>query len=228
MTEKPIGKVNVMPSRYRVRRLFAPLVRQLARAFIALRVPPNVITLLSLLLAVLAAFLLATLQAHVPYALLVLVSGLLDGVDGQVARSTGRATPQGGYLDSMMDRAADVSLLLPYLWLPNPLPQLGPSWLWVYAAIAGCLLTSYTRSRATAAGATDTDVGLAARSERLLLLVVANLLQPLYPLAPHLGLILLTILSHLTTLYRAANYYRQITQPSTDRLTGPASVPTKH
>ena len=202
-----------MPSRYRLRRVFRPLVRGMARGFIALGVPPNAITVLGCIVAFLAATVLTMWQCYLVYGLLVFVTGLLDGVDGEVARATGRASASGGFLDSVLDRLADIVLLLPFLSLPNPLPCLGPAWMWVFAAITGCLLVSYMRSRATAAGVPDTDLGLGGRSERLFVLVVASLLYLLDYRIPYLGLVLFTLLAHATVLYRIVAYERQLRTP---------------
>src|SRR5512139_2427269 len=43
--------------------------------------------------------------------LLAAVSQILDGTDGQVARLTQRESPQGAFLDSVLDRYADFALL---------------------------------------------------------------------------------------------------------------------
>ena len=178
-----------MPSRFRLRRVFKPVVRGLARGFIRLRVSPNIISALAFLVAGVAAFLLTVYWWTLIYGILVFVAGVLDGVDGEVARQTNQVSLRGGFLDSLLDRLADVILLLPFLWLPNPFPQWGPSWCWVTAAVVGVILVSYARSRAQAAGVTDTDVGLAARSERLFILVVMSSLAPLYPPLLYLGLL---------------------------------------
>ncbi len=144
-------------------------------------------------------------------------AGLLDGVDGEVARQTKQMSATGGFLDSMLDRLVDVIVLFPFLWLPNPLPHLGPTVWWVALAITGSLLVSYARSRAQAAGVADTDVGLAARSERLFILVATSLLVVVYPAFPYLGLLLIALLSHLTVIYRVLNYRRQLQMMDTPK-----------
>ena len=110
----------------------------------------------------------------------------------------------------MLDRIADVVILFPFLFLPNPFPQWGSCWWWVTVAISGSLLVSYARSRAQAAGVKDTDVGIAARSERLFILVVTSLLVVVHPAFPYIGLLLIAILSHLTVVYRVLYYRRQL------------------
>jgi phosphatidylglycerophosphate synthase len=168
------------------------------------------ISALAFFVACLAALLLTLFWWTLVYGVLVFIAGLLDGVDGEVARQTNQVSLRGGFLDSMLDRVADVTVLLPFLWLPNPFPQWGPSWWWVTMAGIGVILVSYARSRAQAAGVTDTDVGLAARSERLFILVVASCITVLYPPMLYLGLLLVTILSHLTVAYRVLYYRRQL------------------
>lgn len=201
---------TIMPSPFRLRRIFGPLVRVIGRGFIRLRISPNAISVLAFLVALLSAILLTLYHWYFIFGLLVFCAGLLDGVDGEVARQTQRATPTGGFVDSMLDRVADVVILFPFLFLPTPIPQWGPSWWWVTLAISGSLLVSYTRSRAQAAGVIDTDVGLAARSERLFILVVTSLLGVIHLAIPYLGLVLVAILSHLTVVYRMLYYRRQL------------------
>lgn len=199
-----------MPSRLRLRRVFGPLVRIVARGFIRLGISPNAISVLAFFLGLCAAFVLLFFHWYIIYALLVFCAGLLDGVDGEVARQTKQMSVTGGFLDSMLDRFVDVIVLFPFLWLPNPFPQFGPTVWWVALAITGSLLVSYARSRAQAAGVTDTDVGLAARSERLFILVVTSLLVVVFPAFPYLGLLLVAFLSHLTVMYRVLYYRRQL------------------
>ncbi|MFX1509826.1 MAG: CDP-alcohol phosphatidyltransferase family protein [Promethearchaeota archaeon] len=207
-----------MPSRFRLRRVFGPLVRLMARGCIRLRLSPNAVSVLAFFFACLAALLLTLYHWMVVYGILVFIAGVFDGVDGEVARQTNRVTLAGGFLDSLLDRIADVVVLLPFLWLPNPFPQWGPSWWWVTATITGVLLVSYTRSRAQAAGVTDTDVGLAARSERLFLLVLTSLFAFLHPPLQYIGLVLVAILSHLTVVYRVVYYRGQLRKMATPKV----------
>lgn len=198
-----------MPSPFRLRRVFRPLVQLIARGCIRIGLAPNTISVIAFLVALLASCLLIGYHLFIPYGLLVLVAGLFDGVDGEVARQTQQVSVTGGFIDSLLDRLADIALLLPFLWIPTPLPQLGASWGWVIAAASGAVLVSYVRSRAQASGVVDLDVGLAARSERLFILVVTSLLSLVHPVFPYLGLILVAVLSHLTVLYRVLHYRRQ-------------------
>ena len=200
----------MMPSRLRLRRVFGPIVRWLAGGFIRVQMTPNAISGLAFFLATCAAVVLIFFQWYLIFGGLVFLAGLLDGVDGEVARRTQSASRRGGFLDSMFDRVADVVVLLPFAWMVNPWPILGPSWWWVFIAITGCVLVSYARSRAQAAGATDTDVGLAARSERLFILVIASWFVLVHPACPFIGVLVIAVISHLTVVYRVWYYWREL------------------
>ena len=81
----------------------------------------------------------------------VVLSGLLDNLDGCVAVLTGRATRFGQVLDSVVDRISD-GLYLAALWVlgaPGPLVVLAGSLM---------VLQEYARARAAAAGLSDIGV----------------------------------------------------------------------
>ena len=124
----------------------------LARPLAAARVPPDVVTGLGLLVSLGAV---AAAWASGRWALLaaavVVVSGLVDNLDGAVAVLTERASRWGFVLDSVVDRLSDACYVVA-LWL------LGAAvWLCV---VGGALmgLQEYTRARAAAAGMEDVGV----------------------------------------------------------------------
>ena len=94
-------------------------------------------------------------------ALLLAASGLLDALDGAVARLRGEAGPRGAYLDSLLDRVADTVYAAGFLALGYP------EWS-VLAFLAGALLTSYARARfESLAGRSMEGIGLLERSDRV-------------------------------------------------------------
>jgi phosphatidylglycerophosphate synthase len=136
-----------------------PLVRwwlslsyAVARPLAVARVSPDLVTLLAVLLAAAA---LGPAAAGGWWLLLaaamVVLSGLLDNVDGAVAVLTGRATPWGAVLDAVADRIADLLLLVTLLLAGAPV---------VACALGGALmfLLEYVRARVAAAGLTDVGV----------------------------------------------------------------------
>src|SRR3989339_1061977 len=84
-----------------VSHLIAPLIQRLARQARRLGLSANQLTLLGFLLGIFAAFLIA-FEAYLAGAAAILVSRLLDALDGAVARLT-HATDAGGFLDIALD-----------------------------------------------------------------------------------------------------------------------------
>jgi choline kinase/phosphatidylglycerophosphate synthase len=98
------------------RTLNRPLSKLISRRLLATRIGPNPITIVNLVLLVLSGALLA-LGAHEPAllvagGLLVQVSSALDGVDGEIARVSGRTSPLGAVLDAVCDRYGDLAVLI--------------------------------------------------------------------------------------------------------------------
>lgn len=101
--------------------------------------------------------------------LLVVLTGVLDGLDGAVALRTGRARPLGAVVDAMADRLGD-------LLFAGVLLVLGAPPAWCAAAAAVVLLHEYLRSRAQAAGMPGVGaVTPAERPTRVVLVAVAAL-----------------------------------------------------
>lgn len=121
-------------------------------------VPPDALTGLAFVLSA-AAVAAAAPGGRWPLAasVLVVLSGLLDSVDGAVAVLTGRATRWGYVLDSVLDRVDDTAYLLA-LGLAG-----APGWLCVTGGVL-MFLQEFTRARAGAAGMAG--VGVVTVSER--------------------------------------------------------------
>ena len=100
---------------------------------------------------------------------LVLVAGWFDMVDGAVAKATGRASKRGAFLDSTLDRVAEVALYLGILVGGYSTPE------FVLLALSLSLLVSYTRAKGDALGVALSGVGIGERSERLLIIAISSL-----------------------------------------------------
>ena len=140
------------------------------------RFSPNAISSMSLVIAFLAA--LATFyspehwQILLPLvSILVLLSGLLDALDGKVARLTGKTSKRGDFLDHVLDRYADVLMIGAVAVSAWCNPYLG------MAAIIGVLLTSYMGTQAQAVGAGRKYSGLLGRADRIVLSFLIPLVQ---------------------------------------------------
>jgi archaetidylinositol phosphate synthase len=149
--------------------LLGPLSRRLKD------VDPNVITWASFPFAVLAGlFFFGSDPANetdnyflIYAAIAVLLMGVLDLLDGQVARLSGRATLLGDFLDHAMDRFIDTLLIIAIAMSPWADLRVGAF------ALAGTLLTSYMGTQAQAVGAGRLYGGFLGRADRILMLIVA-------------------------------------------------------
>jgi archaetidylinositol phosphate synthase len=89
--------------------LFRPLAQLLVRVLAPLRVPPPAVVLANAACA-LAAAALVVRGNLLGAAVLLQAKTLLDNADGQLARTTGRITPLGRYLDSLCDLATNAAV----------------------------------------------------------------------------------------------------------------------
>ena len=182
-----------------------PWVRQytvaIGRVLAGWGLTPNILTVTGVILNALVAIVLGLGWLEVGGAFL-LIASAFDMLDGAVARATGKTTPFGGFLDSTLDRYSEAVVylgLLVYFFDTDDL-QLGS--VLVFTAATGALLISYARARAEAAGF-SASVGLAARTERVVLLALCLLIgQPLW------ALWILAIATHLTAITRIIHVWR--------------------
>ena len=101
----------------------------------------------------------------------VLVNGFLDALDGKVARMSGLASPKGDFIDHAVDRFADTFIVGGIAASPWCSPAIG------IMALAGILLTSYMGTQAQAVGYGREYGGWLGRADRLVILMVAPLVQ---------------------------------------------------
>jgi CDP-diacylglycerol--glycerol-3-phosphate 3-phosphatidyltransferase len=124
------------------------ILKPVTAALIRARIHPNSLTLAGLTVSVASAW----GFAHGPLALgatLLLVAGVFDLLDGAVARDGQRMSPYGAFLDSSVDRYAEIVVFLGILWRFE-----GELWTQLAAliAICGSLMVSYTKARAEGLG----------------------------------------------------------------------------
>lgn len=171
-------------------------------------VRPNVLTLCGLATSLVAAGF-ASAGAFRAAGLLLLGAGIFDALDGAIARRTNQSSPFGAFLDSVMDRYADLTVLLGLMLYfaaawgeaaassgPHGLPWSNPALVFAAGAVLGSALTPYARARAESL-ITECKVGIAERPERLVILVLGLLLGRVVP-----ALAILAVLSNVTVLQR--------------------------
>ena len=167
---------------------------------------PNIVTILGFFLAFLAAVVYVITTNKEPLwlfvaVLLLLASGFCDTLDGILARTYNQASIFGGFLDSLLDRYADASVLGAIIisGLCNLLVGL--------AALASSLMVSYSRARAEAAGIKMESVGIAERPERIIILAVASLAAIFWLPFLNIGVIIIAVLATFTVLQRGFRVY---------------------
>jgi len=104
----------------------------------------------------------------------ILLGGAADVLDGRIARAQGKANNAGAFLDSTLDRFAEVGAFvgLSVLFRSSPVALAV-----VVTAMGGSLLVSYARARGESLGVVC-KVGIMQRAERLLLVGFGAILDP--------------------------------------------------
>ena len=157
-------------SRHVNRRLSRPMARALRRTPIT----PNQVSVASLGTALLS-FVLFAYGYNIAAGLVAQFSSIVDGVDGDLARLKGMASPFGGFFDAILDRYADALVLLGLTIWTAKAGDVNTVWMVGFWAMAGTLVISYTRARIQGApqGIFDSGItSLASRDVRLLLIMV--------------------------------------------------------
>jgi CDP-diacylglycerol---glycerol-3-phosphate 3-phosphatidyltransferase len=128
--------------------------------------------------------------------IVLLIAGLGDMLDGPLARSTGKASPFGAFLDSSVDRYSDFFI---FGGIAVHFARQGDVFWFLVSlgVILGAFVVSYTKARSENF-IKDCNVGLFGRAERIVLLAIGTLISPL------LKLVLLVILvgTHITAVQR--------------------------
>ena len=141
---------------------------------------------------------------------LVTFGGLMDTLDGAVAKAAGTSSKRGAFFDSVSDRIADMFIFGGLAWYFAAGPGHDPKLALIPFAILGVSNTiSYERAKAESLGYVAKG-GLMERAERLILLGVALLLHiVLVPI-----LLVLLGLCVMTASQRFFRVWQQASQPA--------------
>jgi CDP-L-myo-inositol myo-inositolphosphotransferase len=176
-------------------------------------ITPNQMSLIAFATALAAAALIARGELLLG-GLLVQLSSILDGVDGELARALKLASRRGAFLDTMLDRYADIMVFASIIYyLTGSDVDRGLVALLGFAAVTGDIMVSYLHARGqmdlgvhpAAVGPLDS---LASRDVRLLLVAILVAVgRPLWALAAVAALAhtyTAVKFVYLTTRYRGA------------------------
>ena len=185
----------------KLRRRLDSYLGLVCRRFAALESSPTAWTFVGLAVSVLAGLAYTTrgYGGELLGGVLILVGGWFDLVDGAVAKVTGRVSKRGAFLDSTLDRVAEVAIFGGILvgGYADPLQ--------VLAALSASLLVSYTRAKGDSLGVALSGVGIGERSERLLILAVASLIG-----LAGWGVVVVAIVASYTFLERTVRAARSL------------------
>jgi phosphatidylglycerophosphate synthase len=189
------------------RRIAARSMSGLARS----RVTPNALTAGGVLLCTAGAIVVYfenrnELAAFWIGAALFIVGSILDILDGALARTSGKATPFGAFVDSMTDRVSEgvmlAAIALVFMREGNQVALA-----FTFAAAVGSFLVSYARAKAEILGLRG-DVGLGSRAERVVVISAGLILAPWGAL--QWAIYLLALTAWLTVIQRLLHVRRQL------------------
>lgn len=99
-----------------------------------------------------------------------LLSSLMDVLDGALARATGRTSRAGSFLDSSIDRINDVIIAA-------ALPSIGAPWFLAFLWATGALITSTLRAAAEMDGIKGEGVGIMERGDRIVAVLIVFVIR---------------------------------------------------
>ncbi|MBD3375012.1 CDP-alcohol phosphatidyltransferase family protein [candidate division KSB1 bacterium] len=196
-------KLVILPER--LKDGFRSLLRPIIRFFIVLNLNPNFLTTVSLILCFMSAYQFAKGSLRLA-ALLLILGGIFDMIDGSVARATNRVTRFGALYDSTLDRYAEIAIFLGIGWYfirqYDTSSALGAiAVMGVFLGLAGSIMVSYVRARAEGLDF-ECKVGLMQRPERLVVISVAALISEYVLIG---GLAIIALFANFTAIQRV--YY---------------------
>lgn len=189
---------------------------------------PNQVTLAGLALVVLTSICYLWHQSAIWFGLTLAMAFAFDALDGAVARRRGMQSKVGGYLDAVVDRYQELTVLAALSWVHD-------LWALGLAVFSGCILTSYAKARTALEIPVSNEAwpDLMERLERIiflsLLLIGAGILGWLgfdTGLILAVGLFVMAILTHLTALQRMRRAFRLLRLSEEGEL-GAANEPSE-
>ncbi len=156
------------------------VINPLIEALVRNKVHPNAITTIGLLVNVLATIVFVfgaefgarDDHSYVGYAgLIILLAGLFDMIDGQLARKGNMASTFGALYDSVLDRYSEMIMFLGICYYLVSHDYFLSS-LFAFIAMIGSVMVSYTRARAEGLGV-EASIGLMQRPERIVIIGVS-------------------------------------------------------
>ena len=176
-----------------LRESLKPYLQSIGKVFASTGISPNVWTVIGLFFAFVSSLIygLKFEYSLILGGAILLISGFFDIVDGQVARYTNKITKSGGFLDSVFDKIAEVSIFFGILIGGYAEPYL------VFLAVTLSLLVSYTRAIADTLTIKLQGIGIGERAERLLVIAIIGMIGFM-----EIAIIIVIIIAAITLIQR--------------------------
>jgi CDP-diacylglycerol--glycerol-3-phosphate 3-phosphatidyltransferase len=177
-----------------LRRIFKGILDPTGAFLNHIGLTPNAITLLGLVGTTAGAYILS-LGKMTTGGIVLLISVLVDALDGTMARLRSEPSDFGGFVDSVSDRYAEFITFggLLYFFLTQ---ENYPGVVATFLATAGSVLVSYVKARAEGLGFTA-KVGLLTRVERYIVLIPLLIFNQ-----PFIAVVLIAVLGNITAFQR--------------------------
>lgn len=176
------------------RYIYRPISVPTASALVGTRVTPTHVTYVSAALSF-GGGVAFGFRLYLLGAILTLAGSITDCVDGDLARLSKTSSPSGSYLDHVFDRWTDAALILGLTF--SDLDRYAALGLF---ALVGTFMTSYARTKGQVVG-TDPEQGVG-RDARMLLLVVAAIMQYFFGWSITVALAMVAALGMITAVQR--------------------------
>ncbi len=175
--------------------LLSPLVKILSK------VPPNILTFAGFLIVLISSIIISIGKYRIGGIILILGT-ILDAVDGQIARNTGKTTKFGAFIDSTLDRYGDFFIFIS-IAVAGRESIIAPLSIFT---LLGAYITSYTRARADSLGI-EIKEGHFTRFERILIIIIGLIIGESFIIY---FLIILALGTNITAIHRIVLAYKRM------------------
>ena len=184
----------------KIRDKVEPITNRIGQELSKLGMTPIMLSIFAIIFSLISAFFYSNLiqfeinniiSNQALGAIFLLIAGLCDMLDGAIARVTKKSTLRGAFIDSTFDRVTEIIIFAGLLIGQYAEPLL------VFFAITLSMLVSYSRTKAEAINVDLRGIGIAERSERILILCLCSFINEI-----RLAIIIIIILSFITFMER--------------------------
>ena len=184
----------------KIRDKVEPITNRIGQELSKLGMTPIMLSIFAIIFSLISAFFYSNLiqfeinniiSNQALGAIFLLIAGLCDMLDGAIARVAKKSTLRGAFIDSTFDRVTEIIIFAGLLIGQYAEPLL------VFFAITLSMLVSYSRTKAEAINVDLRGIGIAERSERILILCLCSFINEI-----RLAIIIIIVLSFITFMER--------------------------